>query len=188
MTGFDPRCLSGKRCVSRTVDGPASTIKPDSLCPGCILDIQKCFNELPDYLLALRAFMGFKPGSVGQSKVSGGATEGSSPFNVTVADLRNEIAGVLAEVGEYSIRDYVTLDAYGPFAALRVRALHSQADGIVGFGRVWERRRVACPDCGLPTLGGWLGEGRIYCTNSECATTLSKAEYEEYCEAVSRGF
>lgn len=145
-------------------------------------DIQKCADELSHYLLALEDFKGYKPQSVGQSKVSGGATEGSSPLNVSVFDLCRDIETLAVSVGGYRIRDLVTLPG-GVETALEVRALHSRADAIVGLGRVWERRRaVRCPECDLPSLGQWLGEETIYCTNSTCAIAMTKGEYEERCE------
>lgn len=183
MAGAVARCASGKRCVSRTSDGPALTALP--LCGGCVKDIQKCYDELPNYALALGDFKGYKPQSVGQSRVSGGGSEGSTPLNVTVLDLLDEIRAVEVAVNAHRIRDLMMLPD-GVEVALTVRKVHSKADAVVGLGRVWQRRRVECPECELPTLGGWLGEDAIYCTNSECGTSLTKSEYEDHCVAKAK--
>ena len=97
----------------------------------------------------------------------------------------HDIETVLARAGGRQIRDLVTFVG-GVDDALAVRRVHGRAEGFVGLQRVWERRRVPCPECGLPTLGGWVGEDRIYCTNSGCATSLSKSDYEQYCERKAR--
>jgi hypothetical protein len=170
--------------VSRTSDGPALVaLKP--MCDGCIRDIQKCYDELPGYSSMLELYKGYVPGSVGQSRVSNPSSEPKAPLNMTVVDLIGFIRQVIYRTNGYDVRDLITLSG-GVETALDIRLCHSKADGIIGLQRVWERRRVSCPDCNLPTLGGWLGEDRIYCTNSACGTTFSKAQYEEYCELKSR--
>ncbi|WP_207760578.1 hypothetical protein [Mycolicibacterium sphagni] len=147
-------------------------------------DVQKCLDELPTYLGLLDKYKGYIPRSVGQSKVKGSA-EPKAPLNLTVMDLIAEIGALIRRVDGYQIRDLITLTG-GLEIALDVRAAHSKADGIIGLQRIWERRRVPCPECKLPTLGGWVGEEKIYCTNSDCGTTLTKAQYEDYCEVKSR--
>ncbi|SIM48992.1 Uncharacterised protein [Mycobacteroides abscessus subsp. abscessus] len=188
-------CLSRKQCVSRTSTGPAITAKPDTLCTGCIRDIQRCLDELPTYRDALRVFLGSSPKTALQSKVSMTA-EPSTPYNVKVADLIDSIDEVVSVAGGYGalVRDLVQrpadkfLDAAfkvvyltGVQRALDIRRVHSKADAVVGLGKVWERRKAPCPECDLPTLGTWVGSGTIYCTNSECATTLTQSDYEGYC-------
>ncbi|AXH67887.1 DNA binding protein [Mycobacterium phage Bromden] len=181
--GLEPRCRSGKKCVSRTPDGPAIVaLRP--LCDGCIKDIQKCLDELPAYAGLLEKYKGYVPGSVGQSKVSSSA-EPKSPLNLTVIDLIGQIGAVIRRAEGYQVRDLITLSG-GLEVALDIRSVYSKSDGIIGLQRVWERRRVPCPECNLPTLGAWVGEDRIYCTNSDCATTLSKSEYEDYCADKAR--
>lgn len=181
--GLEPRCRSGKKCVSRTPDGPAIVaLRP--LCDGCVKDIQKCLDDLPTYAALLEKYKGYVPGSVGQSKVSSSA-EPKSPLNLTVIDLIGQIGAVIHRAQGYQVRDLITLSG-GLEVALDIRSVYSKSDGIIGLQRVWERRRVPCPECNLPTLGGWVGEGTIYCTNSECRNALSKAQYEEYCEMKSR--
>ncbi|UVK63462.1 hypothetical protein SEA_AEGEUS_90 [Mycobacterium phage Aegeus] len=178
----DSYCGSGKYCVARTSTGPAVLARP-GLCPRCIEDIEKCWAELPDYRMALMDFRVKSP-SVGGEKVSG-SSEPSTPINVRVLDLIDAIDEVLASGQGARIRDIVTWTDGIPLA-LRVRKLHSQADGVVGLGQVWERRRAPCPDCGLPTLGSWVGAGVVMCTNANCATTLTQSEYEDYCLRKAR--
>lgn len=178
------RCASGKRCVNRTTDGASPTSRPVTLCHGCITDVQKQLDELPGYVGLLMLFKGVQGGAVGQSRVSK-SSEPSSPLNMNVVDLIDDINSLLMVIDGDKIRDLITFDG-GIEIALRVRKAHSKADGIVGLGRVWERRRVPCPSCSLPTLGGWLGEGTVYCTNSDCGDTMTKTEYEAYCEAKSK--
>ncbi|WP_207558680.1 hypothetical protein [Mycobacteroides abscessus] len=122
--------------------------------------------------------------------------EPSTPYNVKVADLIDSIDEVVSVAGGYGalVRDLVQrpadkfLDAAfkvvyltGVQRALDIRRVHSKADAVVGLGKVWERRKAPCPECDLPTLGTWVGSGTIYCTNSECATTLTQSDYEGYC-------
>ncbi|ALF00387.1 hypothetical protein SEA_ARCHIE_81 [Mycobacterium phage Archie] len=181
--GLAERCRSGRKCVSRTPDGPALVaLRP--LCDGCIKDIQKCLDELPTYSELLETYKGYVPGSVGQSKVSSSA-EPKAPLNLTVVDLIGQIRAVIHRADGYQVRDLITLTG-GLEVALDIRDVYSKADGIIGLQRVWERRRVPCPECGLPTLGGWVGEDRIYCTNADCGNVLTKAQYEEYCEMKSK--
>lgn len=189
QTATDSRCLSGKRCVSRTSDGAALTARADTLCPGCIKDIQRCLDELPTYLLALGAFLGATPKTALQSKVSM-TSEPSSPYNVKVADLIDDVDEVVRRDGGMPVRDLVTQPVTrfddrwlsGVDRALEIRKMHGRADAIVGLGRVWERRHAPCPDCGLRTLGQWSGDDQIFCTNNDCSTSLSKDEYEQWCE------
>lgn len=181
MTGH--RCLSGKECVNRTSDGPPITVKP--LCEGCVKDIQSRLDELPNYLQMLTYFKGYKPVSVGQARVSGGGSEGSTPLNITALDLIDAVRAVVAEVGGYMVRDLITLPG-GVQTALKVRRVSVKVAAMCGLERQWQRRRARCPDCGLATLGGWLGDDRIQCTNSECGVTFSKTEYEDYCENEAR--
>lgn len=180
---MDSHCQSGKYCVARTSTGPAVVVRP-GLCPRCIDDIEKCWSELPEYRRALESFKA-KGSSAGGERV-GGSSEPSSPLNVRVLDLINAIDGALSVLSirpEARIRDIVTWNGSidGVSFALRVRGLHSQADGIVGLGKVWERRRAPCPECDLPTLGAWVGSGVVMCTNADCATTLTQDDYEAYC-------
>lgn len=182
--GLDARCRSGKRCVSRTTDG-AAVVSVRPLCDGCVKDIQKSLDELPGYAEMLQLYKGYVPGSVGQSRVSNPSGEPKSPLNLTVVDLINQIAAVIRRVDGYLVRDLITLNG-GLEVALDIRDVHSKSDALIGLKRVWERRRVPCPDCSLPTLGGWLGEDRIYCTNTDCASVFTKQQYEEYCELKSK--
>lgn len=178
----EQRCKSGRACTNRTLDGPAATTRP--LCEGCITDIQTRINQLPDYLNALQTLKGYKPAPVGQARVSGGSNEGSTPLNIAVIDLIDAIERTLTFIDGVAVRDLVT-QVGGVECALSVRVVHMKAQAVCGLDRSWERRRAPCPGCGLPTLGGWLGEDRIQCTNSVCATTLSKDEYETYCMEAS---
>lgn len=185
---MDSYCRSGKYCVARTSTGPAVIARP-GLCTRCIDDIERCWSELPEYRRALDAFKA-KGASAGGERVAG-SSEPSSPLNVRVLDLINAIDGALSVLcvrRDARIRDIVTWNGAidGVVFALRVRSLHSQADGIVGLGKVWERRRAPCSECELPTLGAWVGSGVVMCTNADCATTLTQKEYEDYCIRKAR--
>lgn len=178
----EQRCKSGRACTNRTLDGPAATTRP--LCEGCIKDIQTRINQLPNYLDILQTLKGYRQTPVGQARVSGGSNEGKTPLNIAVIDLIDDVKRTLTNIGGVAVRDLITQQG-GVECALSVRRVHMKAQAICGLDRLWERRRAPCPACGLPTLGGWLGEGRIQCTNGECATTLSKDEYETYCMEAS---
>jgi hypothetical protein len=195
------RCRARDNCVGKSLDGPAATANPNTICNGCIRNLQTQLGQLPHLRDALESFK--RPSLVGElgSKVSATATP-PAPVNLTVVDLIIEIWRVVSRAGgpEVQIRNLVTEPAE-PFSvwrsgrycermldgadrALDVGAVWRKADRIVGLSRTWEKRRGApCPRCGLAGLGGWLGEGTIHCTNHSCATSFSLSEYEKLCIA-----
>ena len=175
---LEPRCLSGQQCVGRTVDGPAAvTGRP--LCELCITDVQKCLDELPGYRSVLVLFKGYTPSSVGQAKVKGSG-EPKAPLNMTVVDLIGRIDWLLPQVCNMRARDLIST-ARGLRVAADVRDVWRKSEHMIGLQRHWERRHANCPKCDLPTLGNWVGEDLIRCSNSECAAVLSKSDYELHC-------
>lgn len=145
------------------------------------MDIQAKVDELPRYRLLLACFKGYKPSMVGQARVSGGGSEGSTPLNISVVDLIDAVNEILSTINGVRVRDLIML-SWGVPEVLNARRIHGKAAAVCGLERRWERRRAKCPECRLPTLGQFSGDDRIQCTNSACATTLSKSEYEDYCK------
>lgn len=200
------RCRSGKRdCVARTPEGAAVTMKPDTLCPSCIGQIQDMLAELPHLAQALRSFLG---GSVtagmGGSKVHSTPTP-QAPINLSALDMIDEIGDVVDRAGGYKVRidnlvreplmgfrvwgrgRPVMKDLDGVDRALQIRRTHGKAVGMTGLSkRVWQKRLMPCPACSLPTLGSWFGEGTVHCTNADCNHAMSRDEYDLQTIACSR--
>lgn len=181
----DPRCQFGDRCVARTTDGPAAVIL-FPLCAACVDDVQKCIDELPHYRLALEQFKKKAPGTGLQTRVAS-SSEPSAPLDVRVVDLIDRIDTLAHRLcGFRGVLARNVVSSRGvPFAA-DIRSMWSQAEDICGFQRVWQRRHAPCPECGLPSLGGWAGEDVIRCTSSDCGALMSKTAYEDYCELQSK--
>lgn len=196
------RCLSGEKCVSRTPDGAAVTAKPDTLCQGCINDIQRCLAELPHLREALKVFLGGSMSVTYTSKVHS-TPEPQPPMNVTVYDLIDEIGDVIDRVANLPVDALIRApDAEfklwrrgkprltvlsGVDRALDVRRVHAKADNLIGFNKVWQRRHAPCPVCQMPTLGSWVGSDTISCTNEDCNSSFTRDEYNDYCLAVFKG-
>lgn len=197
---IDLRCRSGKTCVARTSDGAALTSQP-TLCHGCITDIQKRLTELPHLAAALNTFKGTWGGVSYEARVTG-SKEPPIPLNVGALDLIDEIGDVIDRAGGYRVIDLITLaaedyivwrrgerqavDLDGVMRALDIRRVHTKAESMVGLNRVWQRRAAACPNCHLPTLGSWLGDEQILCTNGDCLSAFTRTAYEEACIEQSR--
>lgn len=193
---MDHRCRSGKGCVSRTSDGAAITAKPDSLCPACVDDIQRRRDELPHLAQALKSFKGASMSVSYDSKVSSTPVP-QAPLNLAALDLIDAIGDVIDRAGGYRIADLVRLpaekfllwhrgsrsevDLDGIARALDVRHVHVKADRMFGFSRVWQKRHAPCPECGLNTLGGWLGSDTVQCANDGCEFLATRSGYEEIC-------
>lgn len=201
MQPVNHRCLSGKHCVSRTPDGPAVTAKPDTLCSGCITALQQCLDELPHLREALKVFMGGSMSVAYTSRVNSTPTP-QTPMNVAVYDLMDEIGDVLDRTGGLRIDTLirapgmefrvwrrgkpVTAVLSGVERALAVRRVHSKADNLIGFNRVWQRRAAPCPSCRLPTLGTWIGSDTVTCTNENCNSSFTRNDYDLHCLTESK--
>lgn len=182
-----------------TSDGPAITAKRETICSVCINNIQKCLEELPILAAALRAFLGVVPKTALQSRVSS-TPEPACPINPRVDELIHDIGDVVDRadnlrvadlvrqpamefhlwVGDYQQRRYLD----GVQRALDVKRVHSRANAILGFDRVWQKRHAPCANCGLPTLGNFIGDSFIQCT--DCEYVMSLDEYEAYCNELSK--
>lgn len=119
------------------------------------------------------------------------------PMNVMVVDLLEEIREVMDRAGPKPVGELILLppevfgvwvkDVYqkkyldGVDRALAIRRVHSRVSSVVGLERVWSRRVAPCPDCGEFTLGSWVGEDTIECTDEECRLVMSRDVYEQYC-------
>jgi len=192
------RCLSGEHCVSRTPDGSAITAKPDTLCGGCVKDIQRCFDELPYLRDALKVFLGGSMSVTYTSKVNG-SHEPQPPMNVAVYDLIDEIGDVIDRSERLPVATLIRAPELefvlwrrgkprktmltGVDRALAIRRVHGKAENTVGFNRTWQRRRAPCPICNLLTLGSWIGSDTISCTNTDCNSSFTRDEYTDYCFA-----
>lgn len=188
------RCRSGKRCLARSGDEPAITAKPDTLCPQCIDAIQAARDKLPAAQDAVRLFVGIKPVSVSESKVSA-SKEPQSPLNLAAETLVTDIDEVLSRIGSYLVRDLVSQPAAkfkvwrgdceqivfwdGVALALQVRTVFERAEKLLGFERQWQRRSAPCWECDLPCLGQFTGSETIECSN--CGVRKSDADYQTYC-------
>lgn len=190
------RCRSGKlECVSRTPDGAAVTMKPDTLCPGCITQIQVMLGDLPHLAAALKCFLGGSMATAYTSKVNSTPTP-SAPMNVTVYDLIDDIGDAIDRAGGMGVRiDNLIREPGVEFQvwqrgepakrmldgvdrAMNVRKVHRKAEGMVGLKKIWQRRVSPCPYCNLPTLGSWFGENTVHCTNEDCNGSLTRDEYD----------
>ena len=197
------RCRANKGCVSRTPDGSAVTAKPDTLCAGCVDDIQRRLGELPHLAQALQIFLGGSMAVTYTSRVNSTPTP-QAPMNVAVYDLIDEIGDVIDRAGGTGMRvaDLIRQpsagfriwsrgeirDVYldGVDRALDIRRVHARADGMVGLNRVWQKRAAPCPECHLPTLGTWIGTDTVSCANDDCDSSFTITQYEELCIEQSR--
>jgi hypothetical protein len=189
----DPRCRSGKHCAGRTKDGPAITAKFDSICAACIQDIQRQLDELPHLALALRAFLGVTPKTALQSRVKS-TPEPACPLDPRVDELLTDIEDVIDRTDGLRVADLVQQPAMkfivwfkdqrretyltGIDRALAIRRVHARVNAILGFDRIWVKRHAPCPQCGLPTLGTFIGSSNIECR--DCAFVMTLDEYSQY--------
>lgn len=199
MTDVVHRCLSKRDCVNLTGDRePAATTKPDTLCYGCIKQIQGYLARLPHLLEALRTSLARPIGGGGSGARVSGSKEPPAPFNVNVDAAICETLEVVQRAGGWKIRihDLVSRSAE-PFTvwrrgvrtedwpltgcdrALDIRRVHKLLDRMTGFTPVWHRKPGLCPGCGLGTLGSLSGTDYVQCSNSACAISISLDEYEE---------
>lgn len=190
----DPRCRSGRHCVGRSKDGPAIIARHDSICSGCVREIQRQLEELPHLAIALRVFLGVTPKTALQSRVKS-TPEPACPIDPRVDELLIDIADVIDRVDGLRVQDLIQQpimkfivwnrdtrrERYlsGVDRALAIRLVHIRANAILGFDRIRLKRHAPCPECGLPTLGQWIGDSNIDCSDCEFIMTLD--DYDKYC-------
>lgn len=198
-TSQDPRCRSGRHCVGRSQDGPAITAKFDSLCSGCVRDLQRQYDELPHLAIALRIFLGVTPKTALQSRVKS-TPEPACPIDPRVDELLIDIADVIDRCDALDVRDLMQQPAMkfivwyrdtrrekylsGIDRALAIRAVHTRANAILGFDRIRVKRHAPCPECGVAALGEWIGDSNIDC--SDCEYVMTRDDYDKYCLELSK--
>lgn len=186
--------------MARTRDGAAVTAKPDTLCHGCVTQLQGCLEQLPVIRKVLRLFLGATPVTAHATKVNSTPAP-SVPLNLRVLDLIAEIGDVVARVGGANTRvsDLIRkpaekftvwkdgrlrkVDIDGVDRALAIGGVWRKADGIIGMSRVWQRRIAKCPRCNLHTLGSFSGSDSVQC--SSCGGVMTRSEYERVCLIVA---
>lgn len=179
----DHRCQN-RSCVAATPDGPALTTKPDTLCHGCIAQIQERLAQLPHYEAALELFKAKSLVPQGGGTKVGGSTEPGTPINLHIVDLLNEIDNVLARAGGPSARvSDLIRSPDGVALAIRINQVWKRAEAQVGFAKSWHCRIGKCPRCLLRTLGNFSGSDSIQCSN--CGGAMTRAEYERVCIIVA---
>ncbi|AEJ92476.1 DNA binding protein [Mycobacterium phage Quink] len=172
------RCRSGDSCVARTPDGGALVTGP-TLCSRCADDIQKCLEQLPHLITALQTMKGTWGGVSYEARVQS-SKEPPTPLHLHVVDLIDRINQSIDATEDYRIVDLIT-QADGVTRALDIRHVHKRASEAVGFQPTWQRRHAPCWECGLPTLGTWVGSDVIQCSNEECLAQCSLDEYTQHC-------
>lgn len=114
-------CLAGGRCRAvEIVDGkktPATTERPDVLCPSCERSIQRAVEMLPRDYVALSQAVGEKGRAVGQ-KISLSPSR-QAPVNIAVVAMMQEIAETLDRAAEI-VSDGLSCDPPGGPEAPRV--------------------------------------------------------------------
>lgn len=199
-TSTDPRCRSGRHCIGRTSDGPAITAKADTICAACVQDLQRQLEELPHLATALRTFLGVTPKTALQSRVKS-SPEPACPVDPRVDELLIDISDVIDRVDGLRVIDLIHQPAMkfivwfrdgrreryldGCHRALDIRGVHSRANSILGFGRIKQKRHAPCPQCQLPTLNSYIGEGTVFCGDEECGLVLTIDDYETYCTELT---
>ena len=196
----DHRCRARDNCAGNTLDGPAVTANPNTICNSCIRNLQEQLEQLPHLQDALESFK--RPSLVGEqgSKVSASATP-PAPVNLTVVDLVTEIWRVVNRAGGPEIRIQSLVTEPGEYfpvwrsgrpcqrvldgvdRALDIGAVWRKADRIVGLSRQWVHRHAPCLRCNQKSLGMFAGEDTVHCTNGACGKTYGLTEYERLCIA-----
>jgi len=186
--------------VARSGDEPAATVKPETICQGCVDSVQSARDSLIATQEAVRVFVGIKPVTAQTSKISA-TREPSSPLNLAAETLVTDIDEVLSRVGNYLIRDLISRPATkfkvwrrdceqivfldGVTLALQVRSVHDRALKLLGFEKLWQRRSAPCWACQMPCLGQFTGSGTVEC--SSCGERKTDTDYQAYCLDMFRG-
>ncbi len=196
----DHRCRSGRWCVARSGDSAAATSKPDTLCVSCLDAVQLKRDKLIQIQEAVRLFVGIKPVTAMQSRVSA-TKEPQSPLNLAAEALVTDIDEIVSRVGNYMIRDLVAQPSKlfkvwrgdceqlvywdGADLALQVAAVHRRATKLLGFEAQWERRSAPCWSCSMPFLGQLTGSATVECSN--CGERKPDTDYQAYCLEMIKG-
>lgn len=196
----DPRCRSGRHCTGRTSTGPAIVSKRNTLCSACIEELQRYLEELPHLAIALRIFLGVTPKTALQSRVKS-TPEPACPIDPRVDELLVDIGDVIERTDGLRVVDLVAqpptkfevwfkdraVELYltGWQRAIDIRKVHVRANAILGFSPVWVRRHAPCPQCGLPSLGTWIGDPNVECSDDECGFILTLDDYNHYCNELA---
>lgn len=196
----DYRCRAGKRCAARCGKEPAATVKPSTLCSGCINRLQDARDRLGAAREAVKVFVGIKPVTALTSKISA-TKEPASPLNLAADTLMGEIDDVLSRVGNFLVRDLVSKPAArfkvwqgdceqiiywdGVTLALQIGNVYRKAVTLLGFEEQWQRRSAPCWSCELPFLGQFTGSETVECSN--CGERKTLSDYQSYCVDLFRG-
>lgn len=164
-------------------------------------DLQRQLEELPHLATALRVFLGVTPSTALQSRVSS-TPEPACPLDPRVDELLVDIADVIDRTDNLRVADLVqqptmkfivwTKDQRraryleGWQRAVDIRSVHTRANAILGFDRIRVKRHAPCPECNLPTLGTWIGDNTIECSDEECGLVMSLDEYDAHCLELSQ--
>jgi hypothetical protein len=197
----DPRCRAGKHCSAHTDDGPAVTVKRETLCAACCVAIQTQLDELPHLALALRAFRGGSIRMAHTSKVSRTPAP-QVPLNITVTDLIDEIGDVIDRTDNLPVRDLILRPAQlfriwvkgkphekwidGVDRAIDIGRVNDRVRGVVGLHRIRQARAAPCPACNEHTLSSWVGDDTVSCTDEECGVFMTLDDYDKYCWILSK--
>jgi hypothetical protein len=197
---IDHRCRANKRCVARSGEVAAATVKPSTLCAPCIASLQESRDRLVAVQDAVRVFVGIKPVTAQTSKIAA-TKEPASPLNLAAETLVGDIDDVLCRVGNYLVRDLVSQPAArfkvwqgdceqivywdGVTLALQIGTVYRRGMRLLGFEAQWQRRSAPCWSCNLPCLGQFSGSDTIECSN--CGERKTGTDYQTYCLDIFRG-
>src|SRR6185503_3538176 len=134
-----------------------------------------------------------------QSRVKS-TPEPACPIDPRVDELLTDIADVIDRCDNLRVQDLIQQpimkfiiwardsrqEKYlsGVDRALNIRTVHARANAILGFDRIRLKRHAPCPECGLPTLGEWIGDSNIDC--SDCEFVMTRDDYDKYCLELSK--
>lgn len=146
--------------------------------------------------MALRAFLGVTPKTALQSRVRS-TPEPACPLDPRVDELVTDIADVLDRTDGLRVADLIRQPAMkfiiwikdsrrerfleGWQRAIDIRRVHARANSILGYDRIWVRRHAPCPECGLPTLGTYVGAPKVECRDDDCGYSMLLDDYDAYC-------
>lgn len=193
------RCRAKRFCSASTEDGPAVTVRHETICPSCVVDVQRRLDELPHLRVALNSFLGGSMKAALESKVSNTPTP-AVPLNLNAVVLQEAVDLAVEYAAGYRIQDLITQPAQeyrvwikdveqrvfldGVDRALAIRRIHQRVTDAVGLAPVFQRRAAPCPSCDLPLLGQWSGTSRVECKGCEASMTLT--EYDKWCMEKAR--
>jgi hypothetical protein len=147
-------------------------------------------------------FIGGSVKIVYESKVRA-THEPQCPMDVRVDELLTDIADVVDRCDHLRVADLIQQPAMkfkiwyrdrvdtkylaGYQRALDIRRVHARANAILGFDRIYQKRHAPCPNCNLPTLGNYVGDSTVLCSDKECGAVMSLDEYDRHCAEAAGG-